>query len=116
MDETDEMVRLLLSGVKMLGVHCPRCSLPLFDKGGAVLCVRCGRVRVVREDRDIDSDSEAGSGGSKVDSDSDVSIAVFERKKADLLKRLESESDPSVIASLSEAIGKLEQVLRNLRN
>ncbi|GBE19048.1 MAG TPA: hypothetical protein ENH13_00625 [Euryarchaeota archaeon] len=103
MDETDEMVRLLLSGVKMLGLHCPRCGLMLFDRGGSILCVRCGEVRVVREGGD--ADSEVG------DSDSSVKD-VFERKRADLLKRLESEEDPVVIAALSDAISKLGRAMR----
>ncbi|RMF91779.1 MAG: hypothetical protein D6733_00200 [Methanobacteriota archaeon] len=49
MDESDEMVRLLLSGAKMLGLHCPNCRLPLFQSHGRVLCVKCGAVKVVRE-------------------------------------------------------------------
>ncbi len=110
MDETDEMVRLLLSGVKMLGLHCPRCGLVLFDRGGSVICVRCGEVRVVREEGGSVSEEESGGVG-----DADISVKdVFERKRVDLLKRLESESDPAVIAALSDAISKLEQARRGL--
>jgi len=110
MDETDEMVRLLLSGVKMLGLHCPRCGLMLFDREGSVFCVRCGEVRVVREGGDLDSKEESGEGG-----DADTSVSdVFERKRADLLKRLEAEDDPVAIAALTDASSKLEQARRGL--
>lgn len=49
MDESEEMVKLLLARAKMLGYHCPRCRLPLFEKDKKVVCVRCGEVRVEKE-------------------------------------------------------------------
>ncbi len=97
MDETEEMVRLLLARARMLGHHCPRCELPLFEKEGRVVCVKCGEVKVVK-------DEKGGSSGSDK--------VALERKKEDLLKRLHDEDDPAKIASIADAISKLDILLK----
>lgn len=105
MDETEEMVKLLLSRAKMLSFHCPRCKLPLFQRDKKVLCVRCGDVRV----------EEEGKGTierrGKV---SESTVSVLEKKREELLSLFESEKDPKKIVSILEAISKIEETLKNM--
>ena len=35
------IMRLMLSGAKMLDRHCPKCGSPLFEKDGRVFCPVC---------------------------------------------------------------------------
>jgi uncharacterized Zn finger protein (UPF0148 family) len=101
MDENEKMVKLLLSRGKMLSHHCPKCSLPLFEKDKKVLCVRCGEVRVEKE------------GTKKVKGAASKGLKQVLKKKRDgLLKRLDSEEDPNKIASIVEAISKIEEALK----
>ncbi len=105
MDETDEMVKLLLARARMLKYHCPRCSLPLFEKEGQVICVKCGEVRVEKEYvKSEDIELESGS-----------RLGMLEKKKEELLKRLESESDPKTITSILEALQSVEKTLKDSR-
>lgn len=108
MDETEEMVKMLLAKAKMLSYHCPRCNLPLFEQGKKVVCVKCGEVRVERED--------SGEAKSHVKSGSDEKTTeVLSRKRKELLSSLESEKDPKKIVSLLEAISKIEEAQKDLK-
>jgi len=103
MDVDEEMVKLLLSGSRMLSYHCPRCALPLFKREGRVVCVRCGEVRVVES-------SEGGLEGS-APAASERELSVLRVKRDSLLKRLESEEDPKRIVSLLDAISRIDEML-----
>jgi uncharacterized Zn finger protein (UPF0148 family) len=61
MNETDNMVRALLKKDKMLSYHCPNCNLPLFQREGVVFCVKCGPVKVVKEE-DLKDDGKKKKG------------------------------------------------------
>jgi uncharacterized Zn finger protein (UPF0148 family) len=104
MDETDEMIKLLLTKSKMLKHHCPRCSLPLFERDKKVICVRCGEVRVKIEGNKV-------AKGKKAAVKEEASLLL--EKRDDLLKQLKSEEDPEKIVSIVGAISKLEEVLKN---
>lgn len=105
MDETEEMVKLLLSRAKMLSLHCPRCNLPLFQRDKKVVCVRCGEVRVEEEGKGTIERQEKVSEGT---------MKVLEKKREELLSRLESEKDPKKIVSILDAISKIEETIKNL--
>ncbi len=99
MKEEDEMVRLLLSRGKMLNLHCPECSLPLFQKDKKIVCVRCGGVEVV----------EKASKGKKGGSLTGETRMMLEKKKRELLLRLDKEKDPKKIVSILEAVSKIDK-------
>jgi UPF0148 protein len=105
MDETEEMVKMLLAKAKMLSYHCPRCNLPLFEQGKKVVCVRCGEVKVERVDGKI-SKSKDNSG--------DAATALLNQKRDALLSRLKSEEDPKKIVSILEAISRLEDARKDV--
>jgi UPF0148 protein len=105
MDESEEMVKLLLAKAKMLSYHCPRCNLPLFEQGKKVVCVRCGGVRVEREDAKTSKSKDLPESGA---------ANLLNQKKEDLLLRLKSEEDPKKIVSILEAISRIEQAQKDL--
>jgi UPF0148 protein len=100
MDETEEMVKLLLAKAKMLSYHCPRCSLPLFESNKKIVCVSCGEVRIERED---------AKNSKSQDAPGDAMATLLDKKKEDLLSRLKSEEDPKKIVSIIEAISRIEE-------
>jgi uncharacterized Zn finger protein (UPF0148 family) len=107
MDETEEMIKLLLTKSKMLKHHCPRCSLPLFERDKKVICVRCGEVKVKTE----------GGGDAKGRRPALREHAtVLREKRDDLLKQLKLEEDPEKIVFIVEAISKVEELLKIQEN
>ncbi len=105
MDETEEMVKLLLAKAKMLSYHCPRCNLPLFEQGKKVVCVRCGEVRVERV---------GGKISKSKDEPGNAAATLLNQKRDDLLSRLKSEEDPKKIVSILEAISRIEDAQKDL--
>ncbi len=103
MNETEEMVRILLSRGKMLNRHCPKCNLPLFQTEGRVLCVRCGEVRIEK------SEESSPHVGADV---SDDWGAVLKKKRGELLHSLANESDPVKIGAIVDSISKIDSQLR----
>ena len=41
-DKVTKMAEALLSGGKMLSLHCAKCRGPLFEKDGKITCAVCG--------------------------------------------------------------------------
>lgn len=112
MDESEEMVRLLLGGARMLKHHCPSCNLPLFGKDGGVVCVRCGVVKVINEGEGVGKERSVG-GPDPVDVGLDEDVrSVLLKKRGHLLSQLEIEEDPVRIVSLLDAISKIEASLK----
>jgi UPF0148 protein len=105
MNETDEMVKLLLTKAKMLSYHCPRCKLPLFEKDKKVVCVKCGEIIVEKEEKKTLK---------KQKTEGKRTIGVLKKKRKDLLNQLESEKDPDKIVALVAAISKIEETQQNL--
>jgi len=104
-----KMAELLLARATMLAYHCPRCSAPLFEKEGKVLCPSCGEVRVVREGEEVE---EEAAPQEKAGAEPREGDEVLLRKREELLQRLEDEKDLRVILDILEAVRRIDEILR----
>ena len=91
------MVELLLSRATMLQYHCAECKSPLFEKEGKIICPVCGEFK--QEEK---KEKKKVKGGVN---------KIIEKKRDELLKKLDTENDPKKIAELAEALEKLEKLL-----
>ncbi len=106
MDESEkslkDMVELLLSKATMLQYHCARCKSPLFEKEGRILCPVCGTF----DNEDKKNKDKKPKTRSEV-----KGREALEKKRDELIKRLEKEEDPEKIVSIAEAIKRLEDII-----
>ncbi len=104
-----KMAELLLARATMLAYHCPRCSAPLFEKEGKVLCPNCGEVRVVREGEE---EKEKATPQAEAGAESREGDEVLLKKREELLQRLSGEEDLRVILDILEAVRRIDEILR----
>jgi UPF0148 protein len=105
-----KMAELLLARATMLAYHCPRCSAPLFEKEGRVLCPNCGEVRVVREGEEAEEES-IPQAEAEVEPQEGNEILLEKRKE--LLLRLKDEKDLRAILDILEAVRRIDEILRD---
>ncbi|MFQ6136719.1 MAG: Sjogren's syndrome/scleroderma autoantigen 1 family protein [Candidatus Hydrothermarchaeales archaeon] len=119
-DRVDKMVELLLSGARMMRYHCPKCKSPLFERGNKIICPVCGtfdkgQVRIEAEEevklRDVKSKEETASKNIKTKRSKMAGEEVIQKKREELLTRLNEEKDPDQIVHLLEAIEKINETL-----
>ncbi|MEE8167907.1 MAG: Sjogren's syndrome/scleroderma autoantigen 1 family protein [Candidatus Hydrothermarchaeales archaeon] len=94
------MAELLLSKAKMLQYHCDTCKSPLFKKEGKIICPICGEFKKREETDKVKKP--------KVD---ERLRATLQKKREELLKRLEEEKKPEEISALLDAIAKIDGML-----
>ncbi len=78
----------LISGAKMLPIHCATCMSPLFQEGERIFCPICG-------DKEIPQASK-----------------ILEKKLQDLLSQLETEKNHERIMKILEEIKVLKEILK----
>ncbi len=105
-----KMAELLLSRATMLAYHCPRCSAPLFEKEGKVLCPNCGEVKVVREGEEEVEEAAPQVEGKAEPKEGDE---ILLEKREELLQRLRDEEDLRVVLDILEAIRRIDEILRS---
>ena len=93
-EEINRMVRVLLSGGKMLSKRCEKCGAPMFELKGKELCVAChGRER----------------SGLEVVSDKLLSKAI------EISEKIEGEEDPKKIITDLEVLKEILELIKHLR-
>ncbi len=105
-DTIKKMAELLLARATMLAYHCPRCSAPLFEKEGKVLCPNCGEVKVVREGEEEQAAPQAEAEPAHRKGDE-----ILAEKREELLQRLKDERDLRAILDLLEAVRRIDEIL-----
>jgi len=99
-EKVAKMAEALLSGGKMLPLHCAKCGGPLFEKEGKVACAVCGeKVAEVRKEEAIRP--VAG----------DEVREIILKKLQELAIQLRKETDPHKI---SEILGLMKSALEVL--
>ncbi len=101
------MAELLLARATMLAYHCPRCSAPLFEKEGKVLCPNCGEVKVVREGEEEQAAPQAEAEPVRPRRGEEI----LAEKREELLQRLKDERDLRAILDLLEAVRRIDEIL-----
>ncbi|MFQ5815806.1 MAG: Sjogren's syndrome/scleroderma autoantigen 1 family protein [Candidatus Hydrothermarchaeaceae archaeon] len=95
-----DMAEMLLKGAKMLQYHCDTCKSPLFQKEGKIICPVCGELK------------KGGRKRSREKSSLDEKTkAALEKKRDDLLGRLEKEKKSEEISAILDALTKIEKML-----
>ncbi|MEE9594686.1 MAG: Sjogren's syndrome/scleroderma autoantigen 1 family protein [Candidatus Hydrothermarchaeales archaeon] len=95
-----EMADMLLKGARMLQYHCDKCKSPLFQKDGKVICPVCGEFKKPSKEKPKETP--------KLD---DKTRTTLEKKRDDLLQRLEKEEDAKELSSILDSIAKIEKML-----
>ncbi len=103
------MENLLLTKAKMLQYHCPECLSPLFEKEDKIICPKCGVLRWegkenIKKEHSKQQRPETRTWHKK-------SLKVVRKKRDELLERLEQETDPDKIVTLTEAVKKMDNIL-----
>lgn len=87
----------------MLAESCPSCGLPLFRREDETFCTSCGKVQ-----REVASEEREET---KAETDSEKEKhPVLEKKREELLKRLEEESDMRVVNEILAALKKINEL------
>ncbi len=95
------MAQLLLGGAKMLQYHCDKCKSPLFEKEGKIICPVDGEFGTEKKAK-----IEKTRGKPK---EKDATLKnILEKKREELVKRLEKEDNPQEISALLDAIAKID--------
>jgi len=92
-----KMAEALLSGGKMLPLHCAKCGGPLFEREGKVMCAVCGEK--VAETRKAEAIRPVAGG--------EVREIILEKLR-ELATQLQKETDPHKI---SEILGLMKSAL-----
>jgi uncharacterized Zn finger protein (UPF0148 family) len=100
-EQIKKITETLLTGGKMLGIHCQKCKSPLFRLGKRIVCPLCGEFEKKHE-KPLDSSLD------KIDH-------VLRSKLDALTAELEKERDPAKSLQLIETIKVTLQALERLK-
>jgi len=101
-DKIAKMTEALLSGGKMLSLHCAKCRGPLFEKDGKITCAVCG-MKV----------AEAKAEAVKPVAARDVREILAE-KLQELATQLQKETDPHKISGILVLMKSILEALEKL--
>lgn len=102
-DKVTKMAEALLSGGKMLSLHCAKCRGPLFEKDGKITCVVC-RENVAETRRAEVTKPVAAK---------DVQEILAE-KLQELAAQLRKETDPHKISEILALMKSILEALEKL--
>jgi UPF0148 protein len=98
----ENMTGLLLSKARMLQYHCGNCKSPLFEKDEKIICPVCGEMKVKKE---------KAKTGKKEGKTKSKTSSVLEKKRDELLTKIEKEKNPKKLTDLLEALEKINKAL-----
>ena len=101
-DKIAKMTEALLSGGKMLSLHCAKCKGPLFEKDGKITCAVCG-IKV----------TEAKAEAAKPVAARDVQEILAE-KLQESAAQLWKETDPHKISEILVLMKSILEALEKL--
>ncbi len=101
-----DMAELLLGGAKMLQYHCDSCKSPLFEKEGKIICPVCGDLEKKKEARREEKKPKIDEGLRR----------TLQKKREELVKKLEKEEKPGEISALLDAISKIDEMYTEEKN
>ncbi|MEW6222543.1 MAG: Sjogren's syndrome/scleroderma autoantigen 1 family protein [Candidatus Hadarchaeota archaeon] len=103
-ERLSKITEMLLSGGKMLGVHCGKCMSPLFEFKGQVLCPICG----------AETKPQAPKAGAETSPLKKVEAAL-NAKLDTLSEQLAKETDHTKTAAILESIKSTLEALEKLK-
>jgi len=102
-DKVTKMAEALLSGGKMLSLHCAKCRGPLFEKDGKITCAVCGEK--VAETRRAEAAKPVAA--------RDVQEILVE-KLQESAAQLQKETDPHKISEILVLMKSILEALEKL--
>ncbi len=107
----------LKAGGALLNVACPICNYPLIKVDEKIYCKICNQeVYIYRDESELPKEyKQALKQKPKISSEETEVEKTIKGKIEDLRKKLEKAVDPDEIGKLSEAIGKLNQTLKRMK-
>jgi uncharacterized Zn finger protein (UPF0148 family) len=102
-DKVAKMAEALLSGGKMLSLHCAKCRGPLFEKDGKITCVVCGEK--VAETRRAEVAKPVAAKDVK---------EILAEKLQELAAQLRNETDPHKISEILVLMKSILETLEKL--
>lgn len=107
----------LKAGGTLLNVACPNCNYPLIKIDEKIYCKICNQeVYIYRDESELPKEyKQALKQKTKVSSEETEVEKTIKGKMEDLRKKLEKSIDTDEIVKLSEAIDKLNQTLKKMK-
>ncbi|NPE07616.1 MAG: hypothetical protein GNW80_05000 [Asgard group archaeon] len=107
----------LKAGGTLLNVACPNCNYPLIKIDEKIYCKICNQeVYIYRDESDLPKEyKQALKQKTKINSEDTEVEKTIKGKIEDLRKKLEKSVDTDEIVKLSEAIDKLSQTLKKMK-
>lgn len=107
----------LKTGGTLLNIACPICNYPLIKEEEKIYCKICNQeVYIYRDESELPKEyKQALKQKAKVSSEETEVEKTIKGKIEDLRKKLEKAVDPDEIGKLSEAIDKLNQTLKRMK-